>query len=255
VSYASHIKSELKMSILRNLLESEQRLSDLKEKIQTQETTIAHALKELEQIDITTKSRGVYRLTPLGVLEAQICIGCSLSFDVLEKYKEFWLTHDTSAIPPILMRNLGAIEKSLLIKSTSVDLQKVHNNFIEILLTSKTLYGISPIFHPDFINAFREILSKGNKIQLVVNNDVLEKIKQDANDLLTKYLSEGNLQVFLNDNLKLALTITENSWSLGLFNIAGEYDYTNDLVGNEKDGLDWGYKLFKEILEQSTPYT
>jgi predicted transcriptional regulator len=237
------------------LLEGEQRLSDLKEKVKTQETTIAHVLQELAQLNITTKSNGIYKLTPLGILETQICIGCNLSFDVLEKHKDFWLTHDISAISPTLMRSIGAIEKSILIKSTSVDLQKVHNNFLEILLASKIIYGISPIFHPDFINAFIEVLGKGNKIQLVVNNDVLEKIKQKANDLLTKYMSEGNLQIFLNDNLKLALTVTECSWSLGLFNLAGEYDYTNDLVGGEKEGLDWGYRLFKEILEQSTLYT
>jgi predicted transcriptional regulator len=243
------------MSILLNLLEGGQRLSDLKEKLGTQETTIAHALKELEQLEITTKSGGVYRLTSVGLLETQICIGCNLSVGVLEEHKDFWLTHDVSVIPPILMRNLGAIEKSILVKTTGIDLQKVHNNFMEILLASKIIYGISPIFHPDYIKAFREVLSKGNKIQLVVNNSVLEKIKQEANDLLNKYISEGNLQIFLNENLKLALTVTEKNWSLGLFNLSGEYDYSNDLVGSEKDGLDWGYNLFKAVLEQSTLYS
>jgi len=79
----------------------------------------------------------------------------------------------------------------------------------------------------------------------------LEKIKQVDNEMLTKYLPEGNLQIFLNDNLSFGLTITEQCWSLGLSNLSGKYDYTADLICCGEEGLTWGHQLFKDALEKS----
>jgi predicted transcriptional regulator len=87
-----------------------------------------------------------------------------------------------------------------------------------------------------------------------MSSAVLEKFKHASNDLITKHISEGNLQLFLNDNLKLALTVTEKCFSLGLFNLSGVYDYTSDLICDEEKGLEWSYQLFKHALEQSTAY-
>jgi predicted transcriptional regulator len=151
------------------------------------------------------------------------------------------------------MMTLGAIENSNLIKSTQVDLQKVHENFIQLLGGAKTIFGISPIFHEDYIIVLRKVLNQPeSKITLIVTNTVLDKFKQLDDTQLNKHITEGNLQIFLNDNLKIALTVTEKNWSMGLFTLSGEYDYTNDLVGTGKEGVEWGYQLFKTILEQST---
>jgi predicted transcriptional regulator len=240
------------MNILLSLLDKEKKVAELEKETHTRVTTILHALKDLEMLEVTTKNKGVYKLTPLGVLEAQICKECNRSLVVLEKHKNFWLSHDMKAIPPALMTNLGAIEKSDMIKATDVDLQKVHNTFIELLLTAKTVQVVIPIFHTDYIEAFKKILEQEGKIILITSHIVLEKIKQEANNLLDKYSPNNSLQIFLNENLKFALAVTEKNWSLGLFNLTGEYDYTNDLIGNEKEGLEWGHQLFNNVLEQST---
>ena len=208
-------------------------------------------------MELITKSDGVYKLTSLGMLEAQICKNCCQSFNTLEKYKDFWLTHDISDLPPTLMANIGtAIENSTLVQSTDVDLQKVHETFVDLLSSAKNILGISPIFHPDYIKAFKKVLShEGNKIDLIVTSAVLEKIKQTDNELITKYLPEGNLQIFLNNNLKFASTVTEKKWALGLFRLSGEYDYSNELISDGEEHLKWGQQLFNNILEKSTKIT
>jgi len=248
------LKSELKIDILFSLLEGEKALSHLKEELpQTRETSILHVLKQLECLELSTRTNGSYKLTPLGVLEAQICKGCNLSGTVIDNHKNFWLTYDVNAIPSSLMMNFGAIEKAYMIKSTHVDLQKVHNTVIQLLLLpSKTIYGVTPIFHTDYIKTFDEILNKGNKIELIITSEVLEKIKQDCHaEAFDKHIKSGNLQVYLNNNLKFALTVTENNLTLGLFNLTGEYDYTTDLICEEETGLQWGHQLFRNTLEQS----
>ncbi|MDR0471753.1 MAG: DUF1724 domain-containing protein [Nitrososphaerota archaeon] len=254
MSYLTPLRSDLKLSILLSLLEGKKKLGDIGKETKTRETTILHALKELEQLELTTKSDGTYQLTTLGVLEIQICKGSYQSFDILKKYKDFWLTHDISCIPPTLMMKIGDLTDSVLIKATATDLQKVHETYIELLLSSKTMLGISPIFHSEYVYAVTEILRQGGNISLIVTPEILENIQQRDPDPenTSKHISDGSLEIYLNDDLKVGLTITEKVWSLGLFSLSGEYDYTRDLRGNGEEGLEWGKQLFRKMLEKST---
>jgi predicted transcriptional regulator len=251
VSYSTFRKLDLRQNIILSLLDGEKKIAELEKATQTRATTILHILKETEQMELTTKKNGVYKLTSIGVIEAQICKAGYQAFNVLKKHKDFWLTHDVSVIPQSLMMTLGDIENAVIVKSTDVDLNKVHENFIQLLISSEVIRGASPILHPDYIKVVGEKLKQGHKVDLIVTTSVLEKIKETNSELIDKYTVEGNLQVFLNDDLKLALTVTENCWSLGLFNLSGEYDYSNDLICSEEAGLEWGQQLFKKALEKS----
>jgi len=73
MDYLTPFRSELKTRILTNLLTGNKKLSDLKSAIGTRETTILHVLKEFERMSLTTKVQGVYKLAPLGLIEAKIC--------------------------------------------------------------------------------------------------------------------------------------------------------------------------------------
>jgi predicted transcriptional regulator len=246
------LKSELKTNIILSLLNGEKKLAGLKEDVSAQGPTILHTLRELEDSGVTTRFHGVYRLTSLGIIEAQVCKEHKQSLGVIEKHKDFWLTHDVSGIPAFLMTSIGALEESIIIKATDIDFQRAHNNFIELLRSAKAVYGISPIFHPEFIVACTGIMEQGNKIELIVNQTILDKIRQEANELLNRYIANGTLQVFLSDKLTCSLTVTEQALSLGLFKLSGEYDFYSDLVCNTPESVEWGQKLFKHIRKQST---
>ncbi|MCL2359321.1 MAG: DUF1724 domain-containing protein [Nitrososphaerota archaeon] len=254
MSYLTPLRSDLKLSIILSLLEGKKKLAELGEETKTRETTILHVLKELDQLDLIKKVEGTYQLTSLGVLEAQICKGCYQSFNVLEKYKEFWLTHDLSAIPPTLLMKIGDLYESELVKSTRVELQKVHETGLDMLRASKTIIGVSPIVHHDHTIAVAEVLNQGGKVILIVTPEVLEMTNQtDKNpEETSKLIRDGSLQIYLNNCLKFSLTITEKTWALGLFNLDGEYDYTADLRGSGEEGLEWGQQLFRDALKKST---
>jgi predicted transcriptional regulator len=253
LDYLAPLKSGLKLDIMLSLLDGEKKLAEIKKTVQTRETTILHVLKEFEQLQLTKKSGGMYQLTSLGLLEARVCKGCCLGFEVLKKYKDFWLTHDVSGIPPPLMMKIGALAESTLVKSEGVNLQKVHESFLSLLLSSKCIKGVSPIFHPDYIAAFKQLISGGCRVDLIVTSEVFQKIQTDPqHELLERYVAEGKLGLFLNDSLKFALTVTEKNVSLGLFSLSGEYDYSNDLICSGEEGLEWGKQLFAQTLEKST---
>jgi len=252
MDYLSPIRSELKQKIILNLLNGEKKLSELKTGVEARETSILHVLKEFEKLNLTTKTSGAYSLTSLGIIEAQIFQDVVLTTEVIEKFKDFWLNHDIKPIPPQLKSRLGALKDSTLIHPEETELGQVYTNFLQILMTSKKVTGISPIFHPDYVPIIEHLLSQGNNVDLILTNAVLNKTLSTAHlDQLKKNFVEGTLKIYLNEDLRVALTVTEKNFSLGLFTLVGDYDDNMDLISTSPKAIQWGEELFQIKLKES----
>jgi predicted transcriptional regulator len=253
MDYFAPLKSELKLKIMLSLLKGEKKIADLTNEIQTRETTILHVLKEFETSNLTTKVGSSYKLTSTGFINACICQEFFKTTDAIEGLKDFWLPHDVTPIPSYFLLKLGALKDSSIVKTESSELGKVHETFLNVLLTSKRIRGTSPIFHNDFVKTFRQLLSQSDTtVELILTSAVLEKTLSSAeSDLLKKYASESRLKIFLKDDLKIALTVTDNSFSLGLFSLNGEYDYNMDLISFNPEAIEWGDALFQDCLKGS----
>jgi predicted transcriptional regulator len=253
VDYLAPLRSEIKLAVIAELLEGDKRLAELAQKIDTRQTTISHILKEFETLAFIKKSGGLYSLTPLGQIEAKICKATLAGTRVVKKYKDFWLTHDVSGLPDQSISAIGALDDSVIVTSADVDLQKVHKTFInDVLSMSTNIKGISPIFHPDYIEVLKKVLKSGGQIDLIVNSEVLQKalMSNDAAEI-QPYIADQKLRVYLNEDLKFSLTVTENCISLGLFNLSGMYDYLSDLQCKTSEGIEWGKNLFYKIYAES----
>jgi predicted transcriptional regulator len=256
LEYIALLRSELKQQVLLSLLRSDKKLSDLKAEIDSTETTILHVLKEFEKLNLTTKTAGTYSLSPLGHIEAQLCEDSYTAAQVMEKFKDFWLNHNVTPLPKSLLYRLGALQDAQLIKSQSSELGKVHDTFLKIMANTKRAVGTSPIFHPDFVGVFKHVLNSGGTMELVVTNEVFNKTFESAittrdGELFQKYLTDGQLKIYIIDDLKIALTVTEGILSLGLFNLNGEYDYTTDLVSTNPKALSLGEDIFRMYLQKA----
>jgi predicted transcriptional regulator len=51
--------------------------------------------------------------------------------------------------------------------------------------------------------------------------------------------------------LKIALALTESSFSLGLFDLSGTYDDNMDLRSNSIEAIKWGERLFEDAIRDS----
>jgi len=251
--YLMPLNSELKLRILLSLLNGEKKLSEIHEDIKSSESTILHIIKEFEGLDLTEKSSGTYQLTSLGLIEAQMCKNAFLTSEVIEKFKDFWLPHDLTDIPPNLIFRIGALKDSTLIRAEVLELGKVYDSFLKILMTSTQIRGISPIFHPDYVPVIENLLSQGRSIELIVTSGVLAKTLASAKvDDLLKNIQDGALKIYLKEDLKVALTVTDKNFSLGLFKKNGDYDDNMDLISVNKEAIEWGEQLYKYHLKNST---
>ncbi len=256
MEYRALFRSELKQEILLRLLKGDKRLSELKAELESTETTILHVLKEFEKLDLTTKSVGTYSLSSLGRIEAQICKECYQATEVMGKFKDFWLTHDVKPIPPSLTLKIGSLQQATLVKTESSELGKVHATYLKMMANTKKVVGTSPIFHQDYLGAFKELLNQGGTIDLILTSAVLGKTLENAvstgdGELFEKFMSEGRLKIYIIDELKIALTVTENLFSMGLFDLNGQYDYGMDLISLDPESLQWGEEVFQDYLQQA----
>jgi len=243
------LRSELKVKILLSLLKGVRKPAGIKAEVGSSETTILHALRDLETQNLVFKHGKFYKLTPLGVIEALIVEEVSSTIEVLDKFSDFWLFHDVKNLPPDLLKSIGSLKDSILIQTKPTELSSVHEAFLNILLTSKKIKGVSPIFHQDYVAIIKQILSQGASVDLIFTTPVLRKTLDLADpELMTKYVEAERLKIFIRDDSKFALTVTENCFSLGLFTLAGDYDYTTDLISYSKEALEWGEKLFENCL-------
>lgn len=256
MSFIALLRSELKQKVLLSLLEGDKKLADLKDDVETTDTTILHVLKEFEKLNLTTKLAGMYSLSSLGLIEAQICKDSYNTAQVMEKFREFWLLHDITPIPSQFLNKLGMLQEAEILKSELSSLGKVHETFLKMMVNTKKVFGVSPIFHSDFVAVFKEVLNSGGKVDLIVTNEVFNKtlestISTHDGELFQKFLVNGQLRVYLLDDLKIALTVTEKNFSLGLFHLNGEYDYTTDLVSINPLALQWGEEIFHEYIRRA----
>lgn len=252
MDYLSPLRSELKIKILLSLLSGERKIADLRSDVETRDTTILHVLEEFGELGLTTKSQGIYRLSSLGLLETKVFKELISTTEVIEKFKDFWLSHNVADIPLYLLLNLGALSNASIVRTEATDLNLVHEKIVNILKSSKRIRGISPVFHGDYVPVVEKSLKEGNSVDLIFTPKVLEKTSALAEiGLIKKYILEGKLKIFLNEDVKIALTVAENSFSLGLFKLNGEYDYGIDLMSISKEAIEWGEHLFEDVTKRS----
>jgi len=252
LDYLSPLRSELKLKILLSLLNGERKIAELKSDVESRDTTILHVLEEFGDLNLTTKTQGVYKLTSLGFIEAKVFKEYMSTAEVIEKFKDFWLSHNVGDIPAHFLQNLGALKDAQLVRTEASELGIVHKTFLETLKTAKKIRGISPIFHSDFTSLFGQLLDQGSTIELIVSSEVLGKVAGVVDlELGKKYLMENKLKIFLKDDLKIALALTEESFSLGLFALSGMYDDSTDLLSNSVEAIKWGENLFDDVARDS----
>ncbi len=251
-TYFKLFRSELKLNILSSLLDGDKKLGALRDELGSSGSTIIHALKDLEAMKLTRQEDKHYKLTSLGVIEATLIGEAASAAEALERFQGFWLQHDVTAIPSHLLQRIGALRDSTLIQDNSTALDRVHVSFQRLLMESRRVRGMSPIFHSDFVVMFQRLLEGGATVDLILTKGVLDRALALADtEQIIDYVTRDKLRIFLTDRLGVALTVTENSFSMGLYTVDGVYDYTRDLVSNSPEAIEWGGELFKHHIKQA----
>ncbi len=248
--------SSVRTKILISLSEGPKKTGELKELTGMRSSTILHGISELEKQDMVLRESDTFFLSEIGkimALKSADMIKTSVS---LKKFQRLWLNHEIDFIPQDLLRDIGDLSNSQLVESDNTDVFKTHGTHIEMMLSSKEVKGVSPIFYPDYIDTIAKTIKNGAEVELVLTEEVLKKTidSHDLNGLeeFKKLTSENRIKVWkLKGNTKVAFTITDKFIVLGLFSIEGMYDSSRLLVSNHEDAIKWCKRLFEHYRQQA----
>lgn len=242
--------SSVRVKILICLSEGLQTMSELKKEIGISSSTISYNLSNLEKRKITTKDGEKYALSPLGEMITLNLVENIKTTAAVSKFHRLWLNHDLSSIPPELIKTIGDLYNSTLIESESGEIFKPHETYQKILLESKYIIGVSPIFRLSYIDLYQKMVSEiGIDVELILTNDIIKQtmdgIDPKSLEDLQDFISREKVRLWvINEDVKTAFTVTDKYLSLGLFYEHGEYDNTRDLISDNHDAVAWGNRLF-----------
>ena len=248
--------SDLRRGILVSLREGKKSLSELRDELEVSSTTAIHALRELEKDGLVFQEEDrCYALTKIGGIIALKVTDFISAIDVLKKHEDFWREHDLSGIPDHLLAKIGDLSNSILIADTPTDVFKSHTTFLRILETANEVRGIYPFFHLEYLKIIEELVKRKRiDVELIVTNEVLDNIVGvgETEEAFKKFLHEPNFALFAMDvDIKIALTLTDSVFYLGLFAGNGTYDYNRALMSDDEKTLSWGRELHEHYRQLS----
>ena len=241
------LTSSMRTKLLLVLYEHSKKLEDIRKDLKKPSATILHGLKELENKNLIHKIQKYYELTSNGYILTTNMIKLIENWYSINKSKQLWNSHDLSDIPEEILKDIYLLKDVEYETSTTSDLSNAFNKYIQLLLNSTELKIILPIYSENHFKYIIDFLNenKPSKLELIVNEKILNSIKQNQN-LEKSLLENENVTVkCIEQDLKLFLTCSDNFMSLTLFLKDGHYDDSQILIGKDKNALKWALNLIQ----------
>jgi predicted transcriptional regulator len=238
-------RSSVRTKIILCLKNGELSGSDLEKRIKIRLSTVLHAMKELIDDGLTKRTDQGYSLTNIGKIEALLLDELVAGIAILNKYKNFWLTHDISGIPPGLLNKLGVLGESEIIESNPAALMKIAEHAMEKMAKAKEIHGLSPIIVPGVAETVALAVKNGAEVDLILTDTIIREVVKKHASLLRDLIKCKNFRLYRFDqDVRLAFTVADSLLSLGLFRSDGGYDLGSDLICIGDNARIWGLELF-----------
>jgi len=247
------IASDVRMKIILCLDDGSKNLKLLTQKIGFSPSTISHENRKLEEKRIIFKKGRFFHLSPIGKIILIKLINLLKSKSLINNNQEFFLNHNIDCIPDNFLYEIESLYGSCVLESTAKNIFYPQKSLYEFLRNSIKIKGVYPIFFPNQLNLFKQLLKNDVEIQLILTDEILDHlIDTIGRNSLKKALSEQNLILWrTEEDLKINLVLSENFLSLALFFKNGSYDSSSILICEQISAIEWGDKLFNHYLKSA----
>ena len=242
-------KSEIRLKILSELYDKPNNVRGLVKKTNITYSSISSNISKLERNNHIKKINKKYHINPMSEIYFETLMDFKNSIDIIMDFDGFWDNHDLNQISAESIRNITDLKESELVETTPLDIYKTHNTIKGQLLDSKSLKAIFPYLHPEYPQLIETILNNGGSVELVIPKSIYLAIISQIDLKVRKTASrKGNLKIYpVNDDLKLYLTICDETMSLGLFKNDGSFDQNRILISENEKSQKWAENLFENV--------
>ncbi len=202
--------SDKRKKILLLLQDGPKTLGDFRRTLSFTSTGMLPQIRILEERNLVKQEGKQYALTEIGQVVAGHLELLVKTLETVEKHEEFWQEHDVGAIPSQLLMRISELNDTRIIESGIEEIFEPHKEFIENILDSKKVMGISPIVHPTYPEFFLQVAERGTEVSLILTRKAFDKIENEYNDMLARGLSFKNGSLYiLDEDIKLSCVITD----------------------------------------------
>ena len=246
--------SDIRIKVLVDLLNGPLKIRDIAKKSLLSYSSISSNIHKLCDEGYVEKIHNSFQLTNLGFIYITILMDFRDVISTITINADFWLDHDISFLSIEDLNKLSSLEGSELIRCNSMDIYKTHKEFKRLFKDSKNLKVIFPYLHPEYPKLIRRLILKGIKVELIVSKDILDSfIKDIGRDVVKNGIYDGNFSIkYLNEDINIALAISNEFVSVGLFKLDGTYDQNRLLLSNKKKAINWGLTIFDSYDENAS---
>ena len=245
--------SDIRIKVLIDLLNGPLKIRDINKRSLLSYSSISSNIHKLCAEGYVEKIHNSFQLTNLGLIYTTILMDFKDVIATISKSSDFWLDHDISSLSVEDLNKLSSLEGSELIRCNSMDIYKTHKEFKRLFKYSKYLKVIFPYLHPEYPKLIRRLVLKGIKVELIVSRDILDSFIRDiGNDVVKKGIYDGNFSIkYLEEDIKIALAISNEFLTVGLFKLDGTYDQNRLLLSNRKKAINWGLAIFNSYSQNA----
>lgn len=235
------------------LLGGPKTLEEIKNSLKVTSTGMLPQIRKMEKRNLVCQKDKKYTLTAIGEVIAGHFHPLVKTIEVIGRHVEFWETHEVEALPMHLLRRIRDLGSYKIVESGVEEIYLPHKEFLENLMKSLTVRGVTPIFHPLYPDFFLKLIEGGVDVSLILTGKVYDKLRKEYSDKLRKAMGFENARFFIcNEDIRLAFVSTDRFFSLSLFFKDGAFDSQKDLISYDKSAIKWGEELFNYYKNRST---
>ncbi|MEL7663072.1 MAG: transcriptional regulator FilR1 domain-containing protein [Methanosarcina mazei] len=240
-------RSRLLTEILLSLNEGSRKLSQLREITESTSQAIIPKLRKLEADHLIETKEHEYFLTSAGKIVASGIADSFVTFWTINKFKHFWLRHYLEEIPSPLLKEIGCLYESEILKNRGMEILNIYNNQLKMIKEADHIYGISSAVTEGYADSISERVKEGIPIELIVPLHVAGELK--LSPYVEKLAALKNHETFklmvMDEDIKVGLIVTDKHLSLSLYKKEGiEYDISTGLFSSDSKAIEWGERLF-----------
>lgn len=243
--------SEKRKKILILLAKGPKDVDEIKTILKGNACAIMPQIKKLRDMDIIVQTGNTYELSDIGEIIVEKMLPLTELLQIFEGNKDYWSKHDRRSIPPHLMKKLHMLGKCKLEEPELDHLFEFPENLKGMLSRTTKLRTFYSFFCPDCPKIQAECAKKGVKVELVLNEKVYNRLKDDFEDeYKTLIENKASIYIYKGEMKPSSFIVTDEFMILKLFGKEGEFDHRK-IESFSKSAIEWGNELADYYIERS----
>ncbi|WP_406661787.1 winged helix-turn-helix domain-containing protein [Methanolobus sp. ZRKC3] len=252
------LMSEKRKNIIMLLYDKgKMNIDEIKIALNVNSRAVMPQIKKLIGLNFIIQEKDAYELSDIGKIIVEKMQDLLNISSIFEENPDYWKNRDLSKIPEHLLKRIGELGHCSLLEHDRYHLFEYHPVFIEEIFESNYLMMVSSSFQPQTLSILCDAAEKGMDISYIITKPLLERLIEDCQIDLEKYLTYDNTELLIDheddDIGLLTLAVSDKFITIWLFDKKHKFNRTT-LISYNESALQWGKELFVYYKDLAKPF-